>query len=172
MAMRKLMIVPMLALAACGDAPPPGATQGSGDPMPAPQPTAGAPVLTDPASGASCGGQDLHITRDEFNLVIEGECGRIVVTGSRGAINVDRAASIRVDGSHVTVLNEQAGEVVVAGHDNTLNLTNAGALTLEGDRNMVLARELGPVAISGQDNTVNPDNAPALDDTGTGNRLL
>lgn len=172
MALRKLMTVSMLALAACGDATPPAATQGSGDTTPAPQRPAGASVLTDPASGASCAGQDLHITRDAFNLVIEGECGQIVVTGSQGAINVDRAAAIRVDGSHVTVLNAHVGEVVVTGHDNTLNLTNAGTLTLEGDRNMILARELGPVAISGKDNTVNPDNAPALDDTGTGNRLL
>ena len=93
--------------------------------------------MTDPASGASCAGQDLHITRDAFNLVIEGECGQIVVTGSQGAINVDRAAAIRVDGSHVTVLNAQVGEVVVTGHDNTLNLTNAGTLTLDSASHQV-----------------------------------
>ncbi len=172
MPMRKLMIASLLALAACGDAAPPVATQGAGDATPSPQRPAGPAVLTDPASGANCAGQDLHVTRDDFSLVIEGECGRVVVTASRGALNVDRAASIRVEGSHVTVLNAQVGEVVVTGHDNTLNLTDGGALALEGNRNLVLARELGPVAISGQDNTVNPDNTPALDDTGTGNRLL
>ncbi|MGJ4730173.1 DUF3060 domain-containing protein, partial [Luteimonas sp. SDU101] len=136
------------------------------------QPAAATAALTDPASGANCAGQDVRVARDGFELVVEGDCGKVVVTGSRGAINVDRAAAIRVEGSHVTVLNAQAGEIIVTGHDNTLNLTNAGALAIEGDRNLVLARELGPVAISGRDNTVNPDNAPALDDSGTGNRLL
>ena len=169
MSIRNWLIPSTLALAACsGAAPPPGAPQA----LPEPREAAAPAALTDPASGASCAGQGVRVTRDGFNLVVDGDCGEVVVTGSNGAINVDRAASIRVEGSNVTVLNEHVGKVVVSGHDNVLNLTIAGPLAIEGDRNMVLAREIETVAFAGRDNTVNPDNAPALDDKGTGNRLL
>jgi hypothetical protein len=161
MSVRNCILLPAVLLSACGVAPQAGET-----------PDAKAAALTDPVSGASCAGKDLRIASDAFNLVIEGECGHVVVTGSRGAINVDRATSIRIEGSNVTLLNQQVADVVVTGHDNILNLTGAGALAVEGDRNTVLAREIATVTLTGRDNTVNPDNAPALDDRGTGNRLL
>ena len=82
-----------LVLSACQDAPRQADASGSAS---APRTATSAGTLTDPASGANCAGQDLRITSDGFSLVIEGECGHVVVTGSNGALNVDRAASIRV----------------------------------------------------------------------------
>lgn len=129
-------------------------------------------TLTDPASGARCDGQDVAITRDGFELVLEGTCGDIVITASNGAVNVDRATSVRVEGSQVTVLNSRVERVDVRGTDNTLNLTDVGTLDVSGDRNLVLARGIERVTLRGASNTVNPDNAPAVEDSGTGNRVL
>ncbi|QOY64046.1 DUF3060 domain-containing protein [Lysobacter sp. H21R4] len=129
-------------------------------------------VLTDPASGGNCAGNDLRISRDDFSMVIQGECGNVVISGSNGVLNLDGARSLRVEGNNVTVLNEQVGEVVVTGDDTTLNLTIAGPVKVDGDRNLVLAKDIQTLGFSGNDNTVNTDNDPALDDTGRGNRLL
>jgi len=87
-------------------------------------------VLTDPASGAQCSGQDVAITRDGFDLVLNGDCGAVVITASDGAVNVEHATSLRVEGSRVTVLNSRVGDVDVRGADNTLNLTEVDALEI------------------------------------------
>ncbi|MEN5188062.1 DUF3060 domain-containing protein [Luteimonas sp. TWI596] len=129
-------------------------------------------ALRDPASGAMCAGQDVQVTRDDFHLVLDGACGEVVVTASRGAINVDHAASLRVDGDHVTVLNRRVGDVVVTGSDNTLNLTEAGNVQIGGDRNTVLARNVASVEFEGASNTVNPSNTPDVHDDGHDNRVL
>ncbi|MDR6991131.1 DUF3060 domain-containing protein [Luteimonas sp. 3794] len=160
-------------LSACGNDPSPGeASTSASEAAARVLSTVTGGVLTDPASGANCNGQDVAITRDGFSLVLEGDCGTIVVTGSNGAVNVDRARAIRVDGREVTVLNMEVADVDVAGSNNILNLTEVGALRIAGDDNMVLARQIERVAISGRSNTVNPDNTPELDDTGSGNRVL
>lgn len=162
-----------LALAACGGAGTPAGTEPAASPPVVAQAVdAVSGTLTDPAGGARCAGNDVRITRDDFDLVIEGDCGEVVVTASNGAVNVSSAASIRVEGSHVTVLNAQVGAVDVSGSDNTLNLTRAGPLTVSGDNNLVLAREIASVAFSGRGNTANPDNAPPLQDSGSGNKLM
>lgn len=164
-----------LVLAACGG----GGTQAGADtdstalpPAVAQAVDAVSGTLTDPAGGARCAGNDVRITRDRFELVIEGDCGEVVITASSGAVNVSSAASIRVEGSHVTVLNEQVGAVDVSGSDNTLNLTNVGPLSVSGDNNLVLAHEIASVAFSGHGNTANPDNVPPLQDSGSGNKLM
>ncbi len=162
-----------LALAACGgEGPPAGNEPAAAPPAVAQALDAAAGTLTDPAGGANCAGNDVRITRDGFDLVIEGDCGEVVITASNGAVNVSNAASIRVEGNHVTVLNAQVGAVEVSGSDNTLNLTHAGPLTVSGDDNLVLAREIASVAFSGHGNTANPDNAPPLQDSGSGNKLM
>jgi len=161
------------ALVACGGAGPRAAADpADSPPIVAQALEAASDTLTDPAGGARCAGNDVRITRDDFDLVIEGDCGEVVVTASNGAVNVSRAASIRVEGSHVTVLNDQVGAVDVSGSDNTLNLTRAGPLTVSGDDNLVLAREIASVAFSGHRNTANPDNTPPLQDSGSGNKLM
>lgn len=129
-------------------------------------------VMTDPASGASCAGNDLHITQSDFSLVINGDCRDVVITASNGSVNVSNARSLRVEGNNVTVLNSQVGEVVVAGNDTTLNLTVVGPLSVAGDRNVVLAKSIESVAFDGNENSVNPDNTPPLTDRGRGNKLL
>ncbi|HET9033579.1 MAG TPA: DUF3060 domain-containing protein [Dokdonella sp.] len=129
-------------------------------------------VLTDPASGARCDGNDVNITRNDFRLLIEGECGNVVIAASNGTVNISNARSLRLKGSNVTVLNEQVGEVLVAGDDNTLNLTATGPMSIDGNRNIVLARTIEKVAFSGDNNSVNPDNEPPLTDKGRGNKVL
>ena len=131
---------------------------------------AGAP-LTDPGGGR-CDGRDVHITRDGFRLVFDDACGAIVISGSHGALNVERAQSIRVEGNDVTVLNSDVESVTVTGSDNRLNLTRVGSATLEGSGNGLLGKECGTVVFRGSDNYANCDNEPVLDDTGTGNRSL
>jgi len=129
-------------------------------------------ILTDPASGADCGGKDLHLTRDGGQWVIHGQCRDIVVNASNGSLNVDKARSIRVQGSHFTVLNEDVALVHVSGDQDTLNLTHAERVILQGDGNLVLGRRIDAVEFGGRDNTVNVDNQPSLQDTGAGNRVL
>ena len=170
-----LAIAVSLAIAACGG----GGTPAVADTGSATSPPAVARAidavsgtLTDPAGGARCAGNDVRIARDHFELVIEGDCGEVAVTASNGAVNVSGATSIRVEGSHATVLNERVGAVEVSGSDNTLNLTHVGPLTVSGDNNLVLAREIASVAFSGHGNTANPDNAPPLQDSGSGNKLM
>lgn len=128
-------------------------------------------VLTDPASGANCAGRDVLVTRDRFSLVLEGDCGDIVVRGSDGSINVGSARSIRVAGSRVTVLNEKVGNIESTGADNIFNLTEAGRATI-GDRTTVIGRTLDAVRFSGRDSSVNVDNTPAVDDAGSGNKVI
>ncbi|WP_202843483.1 DUF3060 domain-containing protein [Luteimonas saliphila] len=169
MSLRPWSAAAMLVLAACGDVAP---TAAQANASPASANAASPAALTDPASGAQCAGSDVRITRDGFSLVLDGDCGEVVITGSHGSVNLSRAASIRVEGNHVTVLNEEVGKVEVAGDDNILNMTVVGPLAILGDRNMVLAREISALRFEGRDNTVNPDNTPALEDSGTGNRLL
>jgi len=170
-----LLCATVVSLAACDrQASPADASPGT-SPMEAASQVASAAVsgvLTDPASGAQCNGQDVAITRDGFDLVLNGDCGAVVITASDGAVNVEHAASLRVDGSQVTVLNSRVGDVDVRGADNTLNLTEVDALEISGDRNTVLARRIDRVTFSGASNVVNPDNTPALEDTGTGNRVM
>ncbi|UNK43789.1 DUF3060 domain-containing protein [Luteimonas sp. S4-F44] len=135
-------------------------------------PPAASGTLRDPASGAMCAGQDVQVSRDDFHIVLDGTCGDVVVTASRGAINVDHATSLRVEGDHVTVLNRRVGDVVVTGSDNALNLTEAGNVKIGGDRNTVLARNVASVEFEGVSNTVNPSNTPDVHDDGQDNRVL
>lgn len=171
---RPLLAVALpLALAACdGGGPAAGNAPAAAPPAVAQALDTAAGTLTDPAGGASCAGNDVRITRDHFDLVLEGNCGEVVITASNGAVNVSNAASIRVEGSQITVLNAQVGTVEVSGSDNTLNLTRVGPLTVSGDNNLVLASEIASVVFSGHGNTANPDNTPPLQDSGSGNRLM
>jgi len=170
-----LLCATALSLAACDRQASPADPSTGAPPVEAASRVASAAVsgvLTDPASGAQCGGQDVAITRNGFNLVLNGDCGAVVVTASDGAVNVEHATSIRVEGSQVTVLNSRVGAVDVRGADNTLNLTEVESLEISGDRNTVLARRIERVNFSGASNMVNPDNTPTLEDTGTDNRVM
>ncbi|WP_115049077.1 DUF3060 domain-containing protein [Xanthomonas arboricola] len=129
-------------------------------------------TLTDPASGADCSGKDVRLTRNDSEWILHGECGAVTITASRGAMNLDAARSIRVEGSNFTVLNERLGQLSVTGHDNTLNLTNVDSVDIQGNKNLVLAREVKQVRFSGNDNTVNPSSKPTLHDSGSGNKLM
>ena len=62
--------------------------------------TAGGAIV-DPASGARCAGHDVRVTRDDFRLVLEGDCGEITVTGSNGSLNVTHARSLQVAGDRL-----------------------------------------------------------------------
>ncbi|MFO3703935.1 DUF3060 domain-containing protein [Xanthomonas codiaei] len=129
-------------------------------------------ALTDPASGADCSGKDVRLTRNDSEWILHGDCGAVTITASRGAMNLDNARSIRVEGSNFTVLNRQLGQLSVTGHDNTLNLTNVDNVDIQGNKNLVLAREVKHVRFSGNDNTVNPSSKPTLDDSGSGNKVM
>ncbi|MCW1980620.1 hypothetical protein FHY25_000536 [Xanthomonas arboricola] len=129
-------------------------------------------TLTDPASGADCNGKDLRLTRNDTEWLIHGACASITITASRGALNVDKARAIRLEGSNFTVLNKQLGELSVTGQNNTLNLTNVDSVDIQGNQNLVLAREVKQVRFSGNDNTVNPSSKPTLDDRGRGNKVM
>ncbi len=129
-------------------------------------------VLTDPGNGTQCAGQNVHITRDDFRVVLEGDCGDIVVTASQGSLNVDRARSIRVEGSQVTVLNEDVDSLTVIGNGNTFNMTRVGSAEIRGDGNGLLGKEYGKVVFGGSDNYVNADNQPAVEDQGSQNRVI
>ncbi|CEJ42244.1 DUF3060 domain-containing protein [Xanthomonas citri pv. bilvae] len=125
-------------------------------------------TLTDPASGADCAGKDVRLTRDDSEWILHGACGTVTITASRGAMNLDTARSIRLEGSNVTVLNRQLGQLSVSGHDNALNLTDVDRVDIQGNRNLVLARAVKQVRFSGNDNTVNPSSNPLRDDRGSG----
>lgn len=129
-------------------------------------------TLTDPASGANCNGSDVRITRDDFRLVLEGDCGEIVVAASNGSLNVDNARAIRVDGSHVTVLNRKVESLSVTGSGNTLNMTEVAQAVVEGDDNGLLGRHYGKVVFRGKGNYVNSSNQPQLVDSGSGNKVI
>lgn len=131
-----------------------------------------ADTLIDPASGASCSGKNLHLTRSDSDWVINGECADVTISASNVSANIGKARSITVKGSNVTVLNENVGAVHVLGERNTLNLTEIGQVHVEGDHNMVLGRSAGKVSFTGHDNAINVDNEPELDDRGTGNRVI
>ncbi|MCD0280414.1 DUF3060 domain-containing protein [Xanthomonas melonis] len=149
------------------------AVSGCGADRPAAQAvSAMSPTLTDPASGADCSGKDVRLTRNDSEWILHGDCGAVTITASRGAMNLDNARSIRVEGSNFTVLNQQLGQLSVTGHDNTLNLTNVDSVDIQGNKNLVLAREVKQVRFSGNDNTVNPSSKPTLDDSGSGNKLM
>ncbi|KRB10299.1 hypothetical protein ASD86_25220 [Lysobacter sp. Root690] len=129
--------------------------------------------LVDPASGATCSqGSNVRITKNEFSTVLDGECGDVIITGSNGSVNVDRAKSIRVEGTQVTVLNEKVETLVAVGSDNTFNMTEVGHATIAGDQNTLLGRNYRQVTFKGQGNSVNTDNEPQLDDQGTGNKVI
>ncbi|QCO67784.1 DUF3060 domain-containing protein [Luteimonas yindakuii] len=169
MATRTLWVATSILLLAACDATPP-ATADAGTSL---LPTDATPgVLTDPASGANCAGNDLRITRDNSRLVIEGECRDITITASQGSLNVDHARSLHVEGDRFTVLNAQVGEVRVSGDDNILNLTDSGPLRIDGRGNTVLGTRIEGVGFGGNDNTVNASNEPPVEDAGTGNRVI
>lgn len=129
--------------------------------------------LVDPASGATCSqGSNVRITKNDFETVLNGQCGAVVVTGSNGSVNVDHAQSIRVEGAKVTVLNEKVETLEAIGSDNTFNMTEVGHATIAGDRNTLLGRNYRQVTFKGQGNSVNTDNEPQLDDQGTGNKVI
>ncbi|QWP77532.1 DUF3060 domain-containing protein [Lysobacter sp. K5869] len=129
--------------------------------------------LVDPASGATCSqGSNVRITKNDFETVLNGQCGAVVVTGSNGSVNVDHAQSIRVEGTKVTVLNEKVETLEAIGSDNTYNMTEVGHATIAGDRNTLLGRNYRQVTFKGQGNSVNTDNEPQLDDQGTGNKVI
>lgn len=129
--------------------------------------------LVDPASGATCSqGSNVRITKNDFETVLNGQCGAIVITGSNGSVNVDHAQSIRVEGTKVTVLNEKVETLEAIGSDNTFNMTEVGHATIAGDRNTLLGRNYRQVTFKGQGNAVNTDNEPQLDDQGTGNKVI
>lgn len=129
--------------------------------------------LVDPASGATCSqGANVRITKNDFETVLNGQCGAVVITGSNGSVNVDHAQSIRVEGSKVTVLNERVETLDAIGSDNTFNMTEVGQATIAGDRNTLLGRNYRQVTFKGQGNSVNTDNEPQLDDQGTGNKVI
>lgn len=133
----------------------------------------GSNELVDPASGASCGqGANVRITKNEFSTVLDGECGNVIITGSNGSVNVDRAKSIRVEGTQVTVLNEKVETLEAVGSDNTFNMTEVKKTVVAGDRNTLLGRTYEHVTFKGKDNSVNTDNEPQLDDQGTGNKVI
>ncbi|WP_394540280.1 DUF3060 domain-containing protein [Lysobacter enzymogenes] len=129
--------------------------------------------LVDPASGATCSqGSNVRITKSDFETVLNGQCGAVVITGSNGSVNVDHAESIRVEGTKVTVLNEKVETLEAIGSDNTFNMTEVGDATVAGDRNTFLGRNYRQVTFKGQGNSVNTDNEPQLDDQGTGNKVI
>lgn len=154
-----------LLLTACNAAP---STPADASPAPA----AATGVLTDPASGARCDGQDLLVTRAQSRLVIEGECGDVTITATEGSLNVERARSLEVRGDRFTVLNARVGEVHVSGNDNILNLTDSGPVRIDGRGNTVLGTSIERVGFGGNDNTVNASNEPPVEDAGTGNRVI
>ncbi|QCW24400.1 DUF3060 domain-containing protein [Lysobacter enzymogenes] len=129
--------------------------------------------LVDPASGATCSqGANVRITKSDFETVLNGQCGAVVITGSNGSVNVDHAQSIRVEGTKVTVLNEKVETLEAIGSDNTFNMTEVGHATIAGNRNTLLGRNYRQVTFKGQGNAVNTDNEPQLDDQGTGNKVI
>lgn len=129
--------------------------------------------LVDPASGATCSqGSNVRITKNDFSTVLDGECGIVTITGSNGSVNVDRAKSIRVEGTQVTVLNEKVETLEAVGSDNTFNMTDVKKTVIAGDRNTLFGRTYEQVTFKGKDNSVNTDNEPQLDDQGTGNKVI
>ncbi len=167
----------VLALAACGGAGNTDSQRGGSaqDPAEATDQVLSATTggeLVDPASGALCTGNDVRITRDDFHIVLDGDCGAVVISASRGALDVGNAASLQVEGSNVTVRNSKVGDVEVGGRDNTLNLTEAGNVRIAGDSNRVLARHVDSVEFTGASNTIDPGNTPPVDDNGRDNQVL
>ncbi|QBH03358.1 DUF3060 domain-containing protein [Xanthomonas oryzae] len=156
-----LTLTSVLALSGCG-----------GDGHAAQALSAVSSTLSDPASGADCAGKDIRLTRNDSEWILHGKCGTVTITASRGAMNLDTARSIRVEGSNFTVLNKQLGQFSVSGHDNTLNLTTVDRVDIQGNKNLVLAREVKQMRFSGNDNTVNPSSNPTLDERGSGNRVM
>ncbi|MDO5091724.1 MAG: DUF3060 domain-containing protein [Cardiobacteriaceae bacterium] len=130
----------------------------------------GAPVRIDPGSG-NCNGQDIHFKEDNFRVILRGECANIVISASNGSVNVEKAQSIRVEGSHVVVLNRDVQVLEVTGNHNTLNMTKVGSADISGSHNGLLGREYGKVTFSGEDNYVNTDNQPEVTDSGRKNRV-
>ena len=153
------------------DAPATNAPSATPDASAPPAAAASVSTLTDPGSGR-CDGKDVRISDDDFQLVFDDACGAIVITGSHGALNVEKAQSIRVEGSDVTVLNSDVDTLTVTGSDNRLNLTRFGSATIEGNGNGLLGQECGAITFRGHDNYANCDNEPAVEDSGTGNRSL
>ncbi|ATS51266.1 DUF3060 domain-containing protein [Xanthomonas citri pv. fuscans CFBP 6996] len=160
-ALSLLTLASVLALSGCGDDGPAAQALSSVS-----------STLTDPASGADCAGKDVRLTRDDSEWILHGECGTVTITASRGAMNLDTARSIRLEGSNFTVLNRQLGQLSVSGHANTLNLTDVDRVDIQGNKNLVLARAVKQVRFSGNDNAVNPSSKPALDDRGSGNKVM
>lgn len=154
-------------LSSCGLSP-----SDAGSPPAAAPNAAISDTLTDPGSGAQCGGKHLMLTRDNAVTVIDGECGDVTITASGGTLNFDKARSIRLDGSHFTVLNQQVDTVHVAGNDNVLNLTNARRIEVTGNNNMISGTQVEQVQFRGSNNAANLSSEPQIDDAGTGNRVI
>lgn len=131
-----------------------------------------ADTLIDPASGASCSGKNLHLTRSDADWVINGECADVTISASNVSANIEKARSILNQNVEAVTVKGSNVTVNVIGERNTLNLTEIGQVQVEGNHNMVLGRSAGKVSFTGHDNAINVDNEPELDDRGTGNRVI
>lgn len=131
-----------------------------------------AQTMNNPVSGSSCAGQNVEQTDDNFGLVLNGMCGDVVISGSHGYVNMDGARSIRVTGSHVTVLGEKNPLVIVEGHDNTFNLTDIGALLVAGDTNVVMGTNAKSLDMKGTGNKINVDKIDVIKSAGNGNQIV
>ncbi|GEM_PF-3086556 len=98
---RPLIVLPTLILAmaatACGEHPASAGIASAVD---------GPGVLSDPATGADCGGKDLHITRagrvsiaGDDNLVLGRELGSVAFGGKGNTVNTDNTPELDDRGS-------------------------------------------------------------------------
>lgn len=119
-----------------------------------------------------CSGRSFEVADDGAQLVLDGDCGDVVVSADDASINLDGATSVRLTGKGSTVIaNGPVGDVVVDGERNGLNGHEIDTVEVAGNQGTVIATKIGTLTATGDENTVNWDSGAtaATSDTGRDN---
>ncbi|MET7140305.1 DUF3060 domain-containing protein [Xanthomonas sp. PPL139] len=191
-----LLVLPLLVLTGCAQAPRPPAGDGAHAAartvvmQPAP-PIAAAPSAGDlqdderdaetpirmaasPSGDIDCDGRDLNIVGRDATLVLHGHCTTVSLFGRNGNLQIERADTLRVLGDYAQVtMRGDAGKVALFGRHGRLQMARIDRLDVSGDQNQLQASEIATIALQGNDNAIVQRSGTAqVDDGGRDNRIL
>lgn len=123
--------------------------------------------------GSKCDGRDMLIDRDRDGetVILEGECGTVVVQANGVQVEIEAARTVVLDGQGIAVTVGQAQEVTLSGRTGRATIDSVGALTVNGNGMTIDAREADSVNLAGGGNMLSFDQVPVVTVSGNDNSL-
>jgi hypothetical protein len=134
-------------------------------------PDATAPATPRGDAAPDCDGGELLVTEPGSDVELRGECASVRIEGTDITVDGGSIGTLVVRGDRNEADFDDIDTITVEGTENEVDLDNGGSVTIRGDRNSVDADTLGAISINGFDNEIDADTVGPVDDSGERNRI-